>query len=238
MKINKRIVLSLLVILCASAAMAQGKKGTFSFTPQVGVALGKLSGNDIYVASTTLDLGNKKINQRYRAGFTVGGEVSYQYMEPLAFSLGVFYTQAGTKYDNYEEDAEKSGWAFVNHDITLSYVSVPIMASLYVAKGLAIKAGLEVNFNTQSKEQYDSGSYTINEEDGQRDYGKLTHTEVDQKNITSSTTLTLPIGVSYEYERVVLDARYHLPLTKAMDDAYHASTSREHLFTVSVGYRF
>ncbi len=238
MKINKRIVLSLLVVLCASAAMAQGKKGTFSFTPQVGVSLGKLSGNDIYVAVNRLNLGILKLKQRYRAGFTVGGEVSYQYMDPLAFSLGVFYTQTGTKYDNYLEDVEKSGWGLINNSITLSYVSVPLMASLYVAKGFAVKAGLEVNFNTQSKQQYDMGSYTINEQDGMRDYSKLTHNEADQKQSTCNTTLTLPIGVSYEYERVVLDARYHLPLTKAMNDPDHVTSSHLNLFTVTVGYRF
>lgn len=238
MKINKRTVLSLLIVLCASAAMAQGKKGTFSFTPQVGVSLGKLSGNDIYVADNSLDLGILKLKQRYRAGFTVGGEVSYQYMDPLAFSLGVFYTQTGTKYDNYQEDGEKSGWGLINNSVTLSYVSVPLMASFYVAQGFAVKAGLEVNFNTQSKQQYDMGTYTINEQDGMRDYAALTHSELDQKEYTCNTSLTLPIGVSYEYERVVLDARYHLPLTKTMNDPDHVTSSHLHLFTVTVGYRF
>ncbi len=238
MKTNKRFLLTFIIVLSATVAIAQGKKGSFSFTPQVGVALGKLSGNEIYTSIGDNGLSDKKINQRYRAGFTVGGEVSYQYTEPLAFSLGVFYTQAGTKYDNYEVDDEKTGWAMVDHTITLGYVSVPLMASLYIAPGFAVKAGLEINFNTQSKQQYESGSYTINEEDGMRDYGQLTHTEADLKQFTSKTTLTLPVGLSYEYEHVVLDARYHIPLTKAMDDAYHVTTSRERLFTVSVGYRF
>lgn len=238
MTFNKGFLLSLLLVLCATDVLAQGKKGTFSFTPQVGVALGKLSSNDLYVATGDFSLISGKIQQRYRAGFTVGGEVSYQYSDPLAFSLGVFYTQAGTKYDNYQDDGEKSGWGITDNTITLGYVSVPLMASYYVAPGLAFKAGLELHFNTQSTQKMNMGSYTINETDGMRDYSAMEHSENDLKNVTSSTMLSLPVGVSYEYEHVVLDARYHIPLTKAMDDETHATKAKEKLVTVTIGYRF
>ena len=57
---------------------------------------------------------------------------------------------------------------------------------------------------------------------------------MDLKDEAKSVMLALPVGVSCEYEQVVLDARYHLPLTKAMETI----DTRNRLFTLTVGYRF
>ncbi len=57
---------------------------------------------------------------------------------------------------------------------------------------------------------------------------------MDLKAEAKSVMFALPVGVSYEYEQVVLDARYHFPLTKAMETI----DTRNRLFTLTVGYRF
>ena len=57
---------------------------------------------------------------------------------------------------------------------------------------------------------------------------------MDLKDEAKSVMFALPVGVSYEYEQVVLDARYHFPLTKAMETI----DTRNRLFTLTVGYRF
>jgi len=63
---------------------------------------------------------------------------------PPTFSLGLFYTQAGSKYKDFEEKifaegqqrpALVTGHAFTNQHHTFGYITVPIMAHYYVAQG-------------------------------------------------------------------------------------------------------
>ena len=65
-------------------------------------------------------------------------------------------------------------------------------------------------------------------------YTKPEYFDCDLKPALSSVSVAIPVGVSYEYEQVVLDARYHFPLTKAMETI----DTRNRLFTLTVGYRF
>ena len=224
------------ILLCAMAiavlgAQAQGKesqpkRGTFSFTPQVGVTWAKQT----KVAAC-------------KAGFTGGLEVAYQATTDWAFSLGLFYTQAGSKYKDFEEKifaegqqrpALVTGHAFTNQHHTFGYITVPVMAHYYVAQGFAVKAGVELGLLTTAKREWDQTEFTVNNETNVTTYGKPQSCEMDLKDEAKSVMLALPVGVSYEYEQVVLDARYHFPLTKAMETI----DTRNRLFTLTVGYRF
>ena len=49
-----------------------------------------------------------------------------------------------------------------------------------------------------------------------------------------SFQFAIPVGVSYEYQNFVLDARYNIYATKALKDG----DSRHSLFTISLGYKF
>ena len=44
----------------------------------------------------------------------------------------------------------------------------------------------------------------------------------------------IPVGVSYEYESFVVDARYNIGVTKALKDA----DSRHSVFSITLGYKF
>ena len=212
------------ILLCAMAiavlgAQAQGKesqpkRGTFSFTPQVGVTWAKQTNVAAYKATTD-----------------------------WAFSLGLFYTQAGSKYKDFEEKifaegqqrpALVTGHAFTNQHHTFGYITVPVMAHYYVAQGFAVKAGVELGLLTTAKREWDQTEFTVNNETNVTTYGKPQSCEMDLKDEAKSVMLALPVGVSYEYEQVVLDARYHFPLTKAMETI----DTRNRLFTLTVGYRF
>ena len=46
--------------------------------------------------------------------------------------------------------------------------------------------------------------------------------------------MAIPLGISYEYGHVVMDARYNFPLTKAEKEI----GSKNKCFTFSVGYKF
>ena len=141
------------ILLCATAiaalgAQAQGKesqpkRGTFSFTPQVGVTWAKQTNVAAYKATEAAGFSatGYEPDARYNAGFTGGLEVAYQATTDWAFSLGLFYTQAGSKYKDFEEKifaegqqrtALVTGHAFTNQHHTFGYITVPIMAHYYV----------------------------------------------------------------------------------------------------------
>ena len=59
--------------------------------------------------------------------------------------------------------------------------------------------------------------------------------DYDVKNAFRKFGLSIPIGVSYEYENVVLGALYHVGVFNA---SKFGDSSRNSILEVSVGYKF
>jgi hypothetical protein len=126
----------------------------------------------------------------------------------LEFEYGVadnFGISAGVLYSM---QGVKSKAADVT--LKLDYINIPVLANYYIVKGLAIKAGIQPGFNVQKK---------IGDE-------KIT-------DGVKSFYLSVPMGLSYEFSNVVLDARYNLGLTKAFKEG----DSKHSYFTITLGYR-
>ena len=85
---------------------------------------------------------------------------------------------------------------------------------------LAIKAGLQPGFKVSAEVEGKSGS---------------TKASVDLDNV-KSFNLAVPFGLSYDFGRLVLDARYTVGLTKAFDDSY--LDSKNITFQLGIGYKF
>ena len=94
------------------------------------------------------------------------------------------------------------------------------MANVYVVKGLAVKLGVQPGFNVNGKLK------TVINAGGQFQASK----DVDVKTFDFS----IPVGLSYEYQNVVLDARYNWGLTKLQSN-FDAKNS---VFQVTLGYKF
>ena len=76
--------------------------------------------------------------------------------------------------------------------------------------------------------------YTV-AEDGMKTYQPVE--EIDSKWTTvKSFDVAIPVGISYEYENVVLDARYHFGLTTVFKSGLWSSTNS--VFSITVGYKF
>jgi opacity protein-like surface antigen len=97
------------------------------------------------------------------------------------------------------------------------YVNVPIMANVYVAPGLAVKLGVQPGFNVNSKFETTVA-------------GTTGSTDIDAKSVDFS----IPVGLSYEYKNVVLDARYNWGLTKVFDNRDYKNS----VFQITLGYKF
>ncbi len=196
----KKIMLMAVVLLSSVAASAQHAVGSITLQPKVGMNVANLTEFD---------------NADSRIGLAAGAELEYQVSDIFSLSGGAIYSMQGSKYDR----------SFLNQDIRtttkLDYINVPIMANVYVVKGLAVKLGIQPGFNVNSKQTFS---------------GKTVVGDIDEKAEldTKSVDFSIPVGLSYEYNNVVLDARYNWGLTKVFD----GSDAKNSVFQITLGYKF
>lgn len=149
-----------------------------------------------------------------------GLEGEYMITNIFSLSAGVMVSNQGGKYD-------KDG---LRYTADLDYANIPIMANVYVLPGLALKAGVQPGFRLKAKMKTDDGTYDVDE--FYKLVGMLTPGEEPKIN---KFDLAIPVGISYEYNNVVLDARYNLGLLKVenLGPAYY-----NRVFEVTLGYKF
>ena len=87
------------------------------------------------------------------------------------------------------------------------YLNIPVTLNYYVVPGLAVKAGLQPGFMV-SKDNAGDGVKTFD--------------------------LSVPVGLSYEYQNIVFDARYNIGVTKIADNDDHYNN----VIQITVGYKF
>ena len=149
-----------------------------------------------------------------------GMEAEYMITNIFGLSAGVMVSNQGGKYD-------KDG---LRYTADIDYANIPIMANVYVLPGLALKAGVQPGFRLKAKMETDNGSYDIDE--FYKLVGMLIPGEEPKIN---KFDLAIPVGISYEYENVVLGARYNWGLLKVenIGPAYY-----NRVFEVTLGYKF
>ena len=94
----------------------------------------------------------------------------------------------------------------------LNYLIIPILCNYYVWQGLAVKAGVQPGFLLSAK----AG-------------------DLDIKDGCKKFDLSIPVGVSYEYQKFVLDARYNIGVTKGNKEG---DARRNSVFAITLGYKF
>lgn len=186
------------VMLASVASYAQQAVGTFTLQPKIGMNVASL---------TKCDGADPRI------GLAAGVEAEYQATDIFSVSAGVIYSMQGNKYD-YDVLGKKT----VTKTNKLDYINIPILANVYVVKGLAVKLGIQPAFkvNDQIKTSVDEGSTTA---------------DVDK---AESFDFSIPVGLSYEYSNVVFDARYNFGVTNIAD----GGDSKNSVFQFTLGYKF
>ena len=168
---------------------------------------------------------NDKVDMK--AGIVAGAELEYQILEKASVAGGVQFLTRGSRAKQTSDDGSYT----VRKSLSAESISIPLTFNYYVIPNLAVKAGIEGNIQTRSQMIYKN-------DEGNTPYdltSKFTHFLV-----------ALPIGVSYEYNNFVLDARYSLPLTKITEGRYMSlDTAGEfplngkyHTFQITLGYKF
>lgn len=226
----RRLFLLFLFVLTLFGAQAQPKWGTWSVVPHVGVSFANLTNDAIGVAD------NRNSHSQTRIGFSGGADVYYQLTDKLALSGGVAYTQAGCNFKDIPADLNaKHGTVFHNAYFNLGYVDVPLLAHIYISKDLALSIGCQPSFLTKATSHTEMQDYETDGKGGIK-YDKNEVSEGDVKHWYKKTAFAIPVGISYEYENVMLMARYNIGLSNVY--GHDLGDSKNRIITVSVGYKF
>ena len=191
----KKLFLTAAVVLASTASYAQHAVGSFTLQPKVGMNIASL---------TDITKGDPRI------GLAAGAEFEYQASDLFSISFGALYSMQGCKAK--DDDGEKG-------TIKFDYINIPILANVYVVKGLAVKLGIQPGFKVNYKWAADGVSV---------DGDKI----VDSKSFDFS----IPIGLSYEYNNFVIDGRYNFGVTKVFD--FDGAKSKNSVFQITLGYKF
>lgn len=206
---KKFMMAAALLLLGMGTSFAQDAVGTVTLQPKVGVNVACLTDED---------------DSEARVGFTGGVELGYQVTNKLALTGALMYSQQGAKAD-YDE---------LTGTMKLDYINIPILANIYVAKGFALKAGIQPAFNVNKK--ITVGGISMDIEDA---YEQGTGQRVKIKSFDFS----IPIGLSYEINGLIFDARYNLGISKIVDGFKYEGVKvqpddKNSVFQLTIGYKF
>lgn len=187
----KKLFLLAAVMLSFVGAFAQHAVGSFTLQPRLGINI-----------ATVTDLDRTKS----RVDFAGGLEAEYQVSDLFSLSGGLMYSRQGFKMEDV--NLPVVGTVKKGDSWTPSYLNIPIMANVYVVKGLAVKLGIQPGFVVDK----------------------------DDADHMETFDFSIPVGLSYEYQNVVLDARYNWGLTKIYD--VDKLDSKNSVFQITLGYKF
>ena len=157
---------------------------------------------------------------KIRPALTVGGEFSYVASPKMALSFGAMYSQQGCK-------AKFQG---IDGTIKMDYINIPVIACYRATDKLALKVGLQPGFmiNDKVKISGNGVSAEVGLEESYRSAGlDVTINKLD---------LSIPIGISYDFDNVQLEFRYNAGLTNAMT-AEGGYSTKNSVFQFTIGYK-
>ena len=156
---------------------------------------------------------------KMKVSLTYGAEMEYYVTEQFSLAGGFLFTNQGTKFSGSSDEK-----------LNNYYFTVPLTANYYVLPGLAIKAGLQPAYRVKTNMRVDGTTIDM---DRTLDYLNTFYNDTDIK--INKFDLSIPVGLSYEYSRFVLDARYNFGLTKLFSNV--DDDSRNRMIVVTLGYK-
>ena len=202
----KKIMTMVVAAMLATVSVnAQQEVGSFTIQPHIGGSAGMMTNADIAPKAAS---GAKPDN-----------------------TAGVNYMQAGTAWKDINHDGVK----FKDMKVETSYVTVPVVANVYLCKGLALKSGVQFSFLMDAKSKFTA-------ETSKGDVTAKVETDTSCKDQFNKFDVSIPVGISYEFKvPIVIDLRYNIGLLKVnkVDNLFgNNGDSRSHTCTLTVGYKF
>lgn len=228
----KRLSILVAVLTVSLMTLAQPSAGSFSLIPRLGVNFANMTNDEVVV-----DLMQQEhtLKSRIKPGLMVGFDAEYQATSDLFMSLGLQYSRQGSRFPDFERKDGEFVEGYSDWHTDLDYLNVPLLFGYHIAKGFSVKAGLQLGLLLGGKEKMSYTDITILD-GGTRKQGNAVPRETDVKDVYKSVDLSIPLALSYEFENVILDARYNFGLTRIHQ--LDAVKSRNSVIQLSVGYRF
>lgn len=187
----KKILLVTILILAISANAKSWAQG-FYLGPKAGVNLSTLS-----------SLSNSTPLVKGELGLLMG----YQVGGALAIQVEALYSWQGSRTEKFGNQI----------DLSLDYIKVPVIAKIFLIRGLNIEAGVSFNFLTAAHAKYNGAKDKIDD--------------------LSGFDFSIPVGLSYVIaNKVDISLRYDISLVNVK--LPESGTAKNSNFALSVAYRF
>lgn len=208
------VAATMLLSVCANAQRAVG---TWTLQPKAGINIAKMTNTE---------------NGKVRWGLVAGAELGYQASPLLSITAGALYSQQGVNsdVDIYYNNSNSQPDGRMEMTFKMDYVNIPILANFYVADGLAVKMGIQPGILINDKVEI--SKFGDSTETGLKDFYRDANADVN----IPSVDFAIPLGLSYEFSNVVLDARYNLHLTNAISAL--GESTKHSVFQITLGYKF
>jgi len=171
---------------------------TITTTQAQGIDLGIKAGVNFSNISDANDLDNK-------TGFVAGAFVGFKLSDNFGLQADLLYSQQGAEFD--------AG------DFDLDYINVPIVAKIYLIKGLNLQVGPQFGFVVDKKTNFDL-------------------IDLSEQPDFEDTDVSGVVGAGYDLPfGLRVAARYNFGLTDIGKDEPF-DYGKNSVFTVSLGYSF
>lgn len=142
-----------------------------------------------------------------RVGLVAGVEAEWQVKAKLSLAAALLYSQQGYKVEsgNYRATSK------------FDYINIPMVINFYVARDLALKVGLQPAFNVNATVRSSLNGYT----------------GTAKERGMETFLVEVPLGISYEWQSWVIDARYNWGLSRINKSNDHNSVTQ-----ITIGYKF
>ena len=223
------------MMVAAVSANAQFEPGTFSIQPKIGGNISWLS-NTPNMPLEDVDGRQIELKKSPIIGALIGAEAEYQLANMFSLAAGVNFSMQGSGWKDYDEKIGDVKFDIKDNKMNLYYINVPVVANVYLFKGFAVKAGVQVGFLVKANYEL---SATVKDEST-----KETVTTKIDRSFTSDckkVDVAIPMGVSYQVPTIpiVIDARYNLGLTKVNKESEEGYKDvKNNVIQLTVGYKF
>ena len=209
------------MMVATLGAVAQNEVGQFTLQPKVGMNISKITGSNL----------NSKV------GLVAGFEAEYGVAKNFGVSVAALYSMQGAKRDLNLNVSGNS----VDVKFNLDYINIPVLAQYYIVPGLAVKAGIQFGFNVRNKVKVGTtvAGYNLKDDcsmDEFLDVARALGEQIPSDAKFQKFDLSIPVGLSYEYEDFVLDARYNIGTSKLVKS--DPDSSKNGVFQLTIGYKF
>ena len=216
----KKIMMIAAMMVATLGAVAQNEVGQLTLQPKVGMNISKITGSNL----------NSKV------GLVAGFEAEYGVAKNFGVSVAALYSMQGAK-----KDLKVNNGTSVDVKYNLDYINIPVLAQYYIVPGLAVKAGIQFGFNVRNKVKVGTtiAGYNLKDDcsmDEFLDMARALGESIPSDAKFQKFDLSIPVGLSYEYEDFVLDARYNIGTSKLIKN--DPDGSKNSVFQLTIGYKF